>query len=133
MANNNRLKAFVRYDGSGRVIPGSLNLQASKPKVGNWKEIDAYLCCNEGSLPSNCIEFIVNTTDGIGFGVSIASGDNDFTYTVTWGDGTTGEGSSLYGAAVITHDFPEVGSTYTVRFCFNNVLVISELIFFSND
>lgn len=41
-----KLKAFVRYDGSGRVIPGSLILQRSKPKVGDWKQIDAYECCN---------------------------------------------------------------------------------------
>lgn len=46
MANNNRLKAFVRYDGLGRVIAGSLILQKFKPKVGNWVEIDAYECCN---------------------------------------------------------------------------------------
>jgi len=48
MATINRrpLKAFVRYDGTGRVIAGSLILQANKPKVGNWQEIDAYECCN---------------------------------------------------------------------------------------
>ena len=47
MANsNNRLKAYVRYDGTGRVIAGSLILQRSKPKVGNWVEIDANECCN---------------------------------------------------------------------------------------
>jgi len=43
---NRSLKAFVRYDGTGRVIAGSLILQANKPKVGNWQEIDAYECCN---------------------------------------------------------------------------------------
>lgn len=48
MASNKRsLKAFVRYDGTGRVIAGSLILQAKKPKVGNWQEIDAYECCND--------------------------------------------------------------------------------------
>lgn len=47
MANsNNKLKAYVRYDGTGRVIAGSLILQRSKPKVGNWVEIDANECCN---------------------------------------------------------------------------------------
>jgi len=46
MANNNKLKAYVRYDGSGRVIAGSLILQRFKPKVGNWQEIDANECCN---------------------------------------------------------------------------------------
>ena len=46
MATNNKLKAYVRYDGTGRVISGSLILQRFKPKVGNWQEIDAYECCN---------------------------------------------------------------------------------------
>jgi hypothetical protein len=44
--NNNKLKAFVRFDGSGRIIPSSLIVQAFKPKVGNYKEIDANECCN---------------------------------------------------------------------------------------
>ena len=44
--NNKRLKAYVRIDGSGRVVPSSLILQRNKPKVGNWQEIDAYDCCN---------------------------------------------------------------------------------------
>lgn len=43
---NNKLKAFVRFDGSGKVVPSSVILQRSKPKVGNWKEIDANECCN---------------------------------------------------------------------------------------
>ena len=47
MANsNNNLKAYVRFDGTGRVIAGSLILQRSKPKVGNWQEIPANECCN---------------------------------------------------------------------------------------
>jgi hypothetical protein len=41
-----KLKAFVRFDGSGRVISSSLILQKNMPKVGNWKEIEAYECCN---------------------------------------------------------------------------------------
>jgi len=40
------LKAFVRFDGSGRVVAGSLVLRRKKPKVGNWQEITAYECCN---------------------------------------------------------------------------------------
>jgi hypothetical protein len=46
MANQRNLKAFVRYDGSGRVVAGSLILRKQKPKVGNWQEITAYECCN---------------------------------------------------------------------------------------
>jgi hypothetical protein len=46
MSNQRDLKAFVRYDGSGRVVAGSLVLRKNKPKVGRWKEIQAYECCN---------------------------------------------------------------------------------------
>lgn len=56
-SNKKDLKAFVRYDGTGRVIPGSLILQRFKPKVGNWNEIDAYECCNTQS------ESVWNITD----------------------------------------------------------------------
>ena len=52
MATNKRdLKAYVRFDGNQRVIPGSLVLRRNKPKVGNWKEIQTYECCNP---PSDC-------------------------------------------------------------------------------
>jgi hypothetical protein len=46
MSNKRDLRAFVRYDGNQRVIPGSLVLRRSKPKVGNWKEIQTYECCD---------------------------------------------------------------------------------------
>lgn len=46
MALDKRLRAFVRYDGSGRVIPGSLVLRKNKPLVGRWQEITTYECCN---------------------------------------------------------------------------------------
>lgn len=43
--NRKDLKAYVRYDGNGRVVAGSLVLRRRKPKVGNWVEIPAYECC----------------------------------------------------------------------------------------
>lgn len=49
MANGNNsrpLKAYVRFDGSGRIVAGSLILRKNKPKVGKWQEINAYECCN---------------------------------------------------------------------------------------
>jgi hypothetical protein len=39
------LKAYVRFDGSGRIVAGSLILRKNKPKVGKWMEIPAYECC----------------------------------------------------------------------------------------
>jgi hypothetical protein len=62
MANQRNLKAFVRFDGSGRIVAGSLILRKQKPKVGRWYEIPAYQCCNDvptelfftvASLPMN--------------------------------------------------------------------------------
>ena len=42
-----RLRAFVRFDGSGRVIPSSVVLRKSKPRVGRWQEIVGYECCED--------------------------------------------------------------------------------------
>lgn len=54
MASNKRsLKAYVRYDGNGRIIPGSLILNRFKPAVGNWQETPAYECCNY-TPPTGC-------------------------------------------------------------------------------
>ena len=44
--NQRNLKAFVRIDGQGRVVAGSLVLRKKMPKVGKWYEVPAYECCN---------------------------------------------------------------------------------------
>ncbi len=54
MANNQKkLKAFVRYDGSGRVVAGSLILRKNRPRVGRWFEIPTYDCCNGDSTTTS--------------------------------------------------------------------------------
>lgn len=51
MGSNKRdLKAYVRYDGSGRVVAGSLILRKNKPKVGKWVEVQTNECCNDVTL-----------------------------------------------------------------------------------
>ena len=40
------LKLFIRFDGSGRAIPGSTIWRKKMPKVGKWEEITGYQCCN---------------------------------------------------------------------------------------
>jgi len=47
MANSdNKLKAYVRYDGQKKIVPGSLILRQDKPTVGNFVEImPVNLCC----------------------------------------------------------------------------------------
>lgn len=46
MSNKRILKAYERYDGSGRVVAGSLVLRDRIPKNGRWREVEAYECCN---------------------------------------------------------------------------------------
>lgn len=42
-------KAFVRYDGNKKIVPGSLIVQDKVPKVGTWREVPVTdLCCNSG-------------------------------------------------------------------------------------
>lgn len=61
-ANKRSLKAFVRFDGSGRVVPGSLIFRKSMPKVGRWKEIPAYECCNPTTTSTTTIAPTTTTT-----------------------------------------------------------------------
>ena len=60
--NRKDLKAYVRYDGSGRVVPGSLILRRQKPKVGNWTEIQAYECCNPTTTTTTSTSSTTTTT-----------------------------------------------------------------------
>lgn len=64
MATNNKLKAYVRFDGTGRVIAGSLILQRFKPKVGNWKEIPADECCTTTTTTTVPATTTTTTTEG---------------------------------------------------------------------
>ena len=74
MGSNQNLKAYVRYDGSGRVVAGSLILRRQKPKVGNWQQINRSECCNfdqstivvnvESSFPFSYPDFVLESTSG---------------------------------------------------------------------
>jgi hypothetical protein len=60
--NSRPLKAFVRFDGSGRIVAGSLILRKNKPKVGKWKEIPAYECCNPTTTSTTTAVLTTTTT-----------------------------------------------------------------------
>jgi len=131
MASNKRLKAFVRYDGAGRVVPSSVILARFKPKVGNYKEIDAYECCN-GTLPTNCIEFVVDTTDGTEFTFNFTT-LLPINFTIEWGDGTTHPDSGAGGFYEESHTYPEIGQQYTATICFDSPESVLELDFPGNN
>lgn len=56
------LKAFVRFDGTGRIVPSSLILRRKKPKVGKWVEIPAYECCNPTTTTTTTVPVTTTTT-----------------------------------------------------------------------
>ena len=58
--NKRDLKAYSRFDGTGRIVPGSTVLRRQKPKVGNWKEVPAYECCNDVILTFDMPDVSIN-------------------------------------------------------------------------
>ena len=75
MGNQRDLKAFVRYDGSGRVVAGSLIFRKKKPTIGNFQQVQSYQCCNfdqstivvsiESSFPFSYPDFVLQTNGGV--------------------------------------------------------------------
>lgn len=81
------------------------------------------------TLPPNCIEFVVNTTADTFFSFTAQSLTQDFTYTVTWGDGTSDSGSSGEGSVGLNHTYPDPNTEYTVRVCFSDASIINNIDF----
>ena len=104
------LKAFVRYDGSGRVVAGSLVFRKKKPKNGRWQEITKNLCCNPNPNPTT-----TTTTSGGGgvtptaWVVTIYASSEDacanipFTTVVGYtANSTAGIGTTIWANAALT-------------------------------
>tara|TARA_R110000868_G_C10488132_1_gene729965 strand:+ start:122 stop:544 length:423 start_codon:yes stop_codon:yes gene_type:complete len=80
MASNKKdLKAYVRYDGTGRTIAGSLILQRFKPKVGNWQEVQAYECCDPSCRIPDDYDWQVTDVYEVYGGVIMSLAINPFT------------------------------------------------------
>jgi hypothetical protein len=100
MATNKRdLKAYSRFDGTGRIVPGSTVLRRNKPKVGNWKETQAYECCSPDLNTSyRCciaIQAIADSDSGLyGFTLQTKEGGPNLTGSIQW-TSTASESFSL--------------------------------------
>ena len=95
-------------------------------------------------LPSGCIEFVNNTSDGTEcqFWIETSAPTN---YTITWGDGetTTGVTSADGDGGVgdgdgqnrleINHSYTDSDTEYTVRLCFDDISVVTYLEFNGDD
>jgi hypothetical protein len=96
------------------------------------------------SIPSNCIEFINNTSDGTEcqFWIETSAPTN---YTITWGDGETttgqtttdGDGGVGDGSGEnrleIVHDYADSDTEYTTRICFDDISLVTYLNFNGTD
>jgi hypothetical protein len=119
-----KLKAFVRFDGTGKIVPSSIILAKSKPKVGNWKEIDANLCCNLTTTTTTVPPTTTTTTTTpipfleklyVAFKSYDACNEQLGTKFFASGDGTTFCDSTILtgnGFASLAPGFPQVFITY---------------------
>lgn len=92
---------------------------------------------NIGQAPANtnCIGFVADTTlfGQLIFGMQIGV-SADITYTATWGDGTTSNGTIAAGSPVeITHEYAGQNTAYTVEMCFSDATKVTYLEFYAAD
>ncbi len=82
----------------------------------------------------NCIIFVADTTlGGLGFGMTVES-SADITYTATWGDGTTSNGTITIGSTVdIEHLYTAENTAHTVQLCFSDATKVTYLSFWGTD
>jgi hypothetical protein len=98
----------------------------------------------ESDLPSGCIQFVNNTSDGTGctFWIETSAPTN---YTITWGDGetTTGETTADGDGGVgigdgnnkleVEYSYADVDTEYTARICFDDISLVTYLEFNGDD
>jgi hypothetical protein len=95
-------------------------------------------------LPSGCIEFVNNTSDGTEcqFWIETSAPTN---YTITWGDGETttgvtavdgdgGVGDGDGGNKLeVSHYYADTFTEYTARICFDDISLVTYLEFNGDD
>lgn len=123
MANNQtpKLRAFVRIDGSGRVVPGAPIFQANKPKVGQWREIPLYYRGDGASSSTTTTSTtaapqVSSQTTVAGFSGGGVCSDSGNLITVYW-SGTLGVGTALYTNLGLTAPYlAEIGNYIKLYF-----------------
>jgi len=121
MANNQKkLKAFVRYDGSGRVVASSLILRKNKPRVGRWFEIPTYECCNgtttttttQGGSGGGPTAWVVRHADD-GPSLCVGGGTTSIIYTA---ESTISTGVAIFADAALTIPANMIGGMNNLMF-----------------
>jgi hypothetical protein len=65
MSINNNLKAYVKYDKQGNLVPGSLSINRFKPTVGDWKEIPYDQCCTPFVQEPRTLTLVFDSVENI--------------------------------------------------------------------
>lgn len=124
------LKAYVRYDGSGRAVASSLVLRRSKPKVGKWKEIQAYECCEQSLCKEPMIISALTSRNEFYFGMNHNAGTNPKGI-IDWGDGTheTFDFTNAYYSIYLSHTYTtgDDNTLRTIKVYFTNPRGLSAL------
>ena len=127
MSTNNKLKAYVRYDGQKKIVPGSLILRQDKPTTGKFVEImPVDLCCGTTNVCDSCVTLqavgeIGEGTSFYGFTLQVKNGGANLTGTIYWTPSFS-ESFSL-DADGNDYDFTynfEDAIPHTVLLCVNN-------------
>jgi len=121
MGSNQNLKAYVRYDGQKKIVPGSLILRENKPTTGTFVEVmPVNLCC--GVTPTVCDSCV--TLQGVGnlYDEGYPFGVYGFTLETVVG------GANLTGTIYWTPSFSESfsidadGSNYDFQYDFEDAI-----------
>jgi hypothetical protein len=83
-------------------------------------------------LSSNCIQFVVDTTEGGTTFVVVVESSSSTTSNVDWGDGTIEEVELQNGSTQVGHTYSEENTTYEVNMCFADTSLITNLAFPGN-
>lgn len=83
------------------------------------------------AVPSNCIEFVNDTTDGTYSEFTITtSGPTNFT--IDWGDGTM-VSDVVDGSLDVGYTYADSDQSYTCTLCFEDISLVTELDFLGDD
>jgi hypothetical protein len=124
MANIFRLKAWVRYDGKGRLVGGGPILQESKPKNGDWVEIPFYeYCCQTipTTTTTSTSTTTTTTTAYVPYKKQYATRNNNDYTILGFSDGLD---LNVWGVYAVKFD----GSSTTVYQYYNSILQSSNLV-----
>ena len=105
------LRAFVRYNGKNKIVPGSIVVRGQVPQNGNWGEITYSIARPISGGAPLILQYTITAP---ATQISIPLGSSAYSFEADWGDGTTtgllesADGSLLDPLMVHTYADPGV-------------------------